>query len=153
MSRPTRKSKSALVIIKRRNPMDQELEFLVMDSVQLRPSKRRPVGHKMKKLPGGSEKYPGEPPSEIANREVREETGLAYLVGEDVWSASTDSHTKYGYLVDFENCSGEMRTWNIPDGDEMLEPPRWVRARNLRGKIFEGGEVFYEYVCRLLRIF
>ncbi|OHA89652.1 MAG: hypothetical protein A2832_01195 [Candidatus Zambryskibacteria bacterium RIFCSPHIGHO2_01_FULL_44_22b] len=124
-----------------------------MDSVQLVAKKRRPVGHRMIKFPGGAEKYPGEPPALIANREVCEETSLAYLVGEEVWSAKSNDHTKYGYMVYFEDCSGEIRTWDIPDGDEMLEPPRWVRARDLKGKIFEGGELFYESVCRRLKVF
>jgi len=149
------KTRAAFVIIKRKNPTNGRWQFLVMWSTQLVATKRRPEGHKMLKFPSGSEKFPGEPPAAIANREVREETRLAYLESVEIRKETLDDdHERYGYLLDFGDCYGEMRTWEERDGNELLGPPHWVDAADLYNKnwICEGHRDFCGAGCRFLGI-
>lgn len=143
---------TSFVAIKRRNPDSHQLEFMVMDSIQKVATRRRHVGHVMIKFPGGDAKS-GESPAETANREVWEETGLAFLRGEKVWvHHATDDHVRYGFLVDFEDCAGQVRTWTENDGKETLYPPRWQKASVLKNTVCEGQRDFCRHVCEILGV-
>src|SRR3989344_5003157 len=145
---PTR---AAFIVIKRRHRHHGKLQFLVMKSTQLVATERREVGHEMLKFPSGGENFPGELPAAIAYREVGEETGLTYTRAIHVWKEAIEDHERYGYIVDFADCSGEMRTSEEMDGrKELLGPPFWMDAAGLDKRICDGHKELCEVACRYL---
>lgn len=128
-------------MICRMNPVHKEFEFLVIDSVSTDPKN----GHKSPnhtKFPGGMNRIPDESIDLTGKREVLEETHLAFNRFEKVWEKQVNSeHTKYGLLVRFEDCRGELRKDVLHDNGDDMSPPYWERISTLKSKLFRGHQM------------
>ncbi|OHA91229.1 MAG: hypothetical protein A2758_02020 [Candidatus Zambryskibacteria bacterium RIFCSPHIGHO2_01_FULL_49_18] len=129
-------------------------EFLVIDSVSTDRVGRKSNRHV--KFPGGMNRVREESVELTLQREVLEETHLALLpdmATELCRIQSGPDHTKYGFLVRFDDCRGRLRSESLHDnGDEMSEP-RWVPADVLGRELFEKHQPFFMEACRRLGIF
>ncbi|MFZ2484717.1 MAG: NUDIX hydrolase [Minisyncoccia bacterium] len=146
------KTRNAICGIWRKNPKDNDPEVLVV-TVTSRDSKGRVISTEVK-FPGGGNRIPNEPVIVNLLREVLEETYLIFLPdsAKEIWSreATDGHHTKFGFLVLFEHCYGELRKESfIEDGDEV-SPPRFVKLNKLRNLICPAHYRFYRAVCQEL---
>ncbi len=134
------KSHFACVMIWRKSSANGEYEFLVVDSVSTHPETGRKSGPHMK-FPGGMNRIPDESVDLTGKREVLEETYLAFIRFEKVWERRvSEEHTKYGLLVRWEDCRGEMRKdFLIDNGDEMSRP-HFEPLSRLKFDLFPGHQ-------------
>lgn len=137
------KSHFVCAIIWRRNKSG-EVEFLVIDSVSTDRLGRQSKKHV--KFPGGMNRVREESVELTLQREVLEETHLSLLpdkAKELCRIEATPSHTKYGFLVSFEDCRGTLRLEMLHDNSDKMWPPRWVSAAVLGRELFERHQPFY----------
>ena len=84
------------------------------------------------KFPGGSGKDRPEEndPWVTCQRELLQETGLRVKPGVKARVifevTGEDGHVKVFFLIDFEDCRGDLRQEDIMDGEDRLSPPFWV---------------------------
>lgn len=129
-------------MIYRTNPESGEVEFVVIDSTSTDPR----TGHKSErvtKFPGGMNRLPDEPIDMTGRREVLEETYLAFAHYVQVWVKQVgEEHVKYGLLVRFEDCRGEMRREVLVDSGDEMSAPYWESVTVLKsGKLFPGHQL------------
>jgi hypothetical protein len=126
-----------------------EPEFLVVKSVSTDPTTGLPGKEKIK-FPGGMERVMDEPISIMLPREILEETYLT-MVDPDkavkIWEMPIGSgHIKLGFLIDFADCVGTLRTEVLEDDDDddescdSLSPPFWAKASVLKYDLFPGHQ-------------
>ncbi|MDO8424087.1 MAG: hypothetical protein Q7S54_00565 [bacterium] len=128
------------VMIFRMNPEKKELEFLVIESISTHP-KTGQRSEKNLKFPGGVNRIPDEPIDMTGKREVLEETYLAFVRYEQVWEKQVSAeHTKYGLLVRFDDCRGELRATELVDNGDEMSPPRWEPLSALKFSLFSGHQ-------------
>jgi len=142
------------VVVHRRSPATGEVELLVVDSRSTDPRTGRKSRVQVK-FPGGTnQERPGESVAETRDREAWEETRLAFLASKQIWRREAGSHTRYGFLVDYDSdCRGEMRTRPMLDDDrDELTAPRWVAAELLGRELFHSHQEYYLAACRELGI-
>jgi hypothetical protein len=135
------------VVIHRLNPETRELEFLVLDYRFVdRKTGRRSRLHT--KFPGGTnQECVGESVPTTRDREAREETYLIFSKSKQIWKASGQYHVKYGFLVDWTDCWGQLRQVPIVDGRDELSPPRWVNASTLGRELSYSHQDVYLAAC------
>ena len=142
------------VVFHRRSPATGEMEFLVVDSRSSDPRTGR--GSQVQvKFPGGTnQEHPGELVEETRDREAWEETRLAFLMSKQILMRVVGSHTRYGFLVDYDrDCRGEVRTCPmLDDGRDELAAPRWVVAEVLEQELFHSHREFFVAACHELGI-
>ena len=127
------------ILIWRRNPEDKGIEFLVLDSVSTDPRTGKET-KKQVKFPGGMNRIPGESIELTMQREGLEETYLAFIPGDaiKVWEKEINpEHTKYAYLIPFSACRGELRKDELRDSGDVISPPYWAKADDLRYKLYD----------------
>ncbi len=141
----------ACAVIWRRHPDTEDIEFLVIDSVS---SDRRTglKSEKQTKFPGGMNRVPSEPLEVTIKREVLEETYLAFTRWQRIWEKQTAEHTKYGFLVRYEDCRGELRRESLNDNGDEMSPPYWVSASTLGRILFHTHQLPFLAACRELGV-
>ncbi|MDO8590283.1 MAG: NUDIX hydrolase [bacterium] len=129
------------------------VEFLVINYQSVHP-KTGKLGEIQIKFPGGGLKYHHEYPGQTMAREVFEETSLCVYHWKKEWSVEvTSTHTQYGFLVDIDDCLGDMRQEEMIDDDgDLLSAPYWVRAEVLGHILFPKHLPHYMEACRELGI-
>lgn len=131
-----------------------EIEVLVVDVARRDPTTGRVVGKVATKFPGGGSR-PQEPLIVTLQREILEETYLAFLPSSarEIWrNERKGEHTRYGFIIAYDECRGELRkTTFIEDGDEVSEP-RFVKVRALGSRICPSHFDFYEHLCQELGV-
>jgi hypothetical protein len=127
-------------MIYRRN-LEGELEFLVIDTVSTDQETGR-KSPKQTKFPGGMNRIPGNEPIDVTGkREVLEETYLAFIKWEKVWEKQVNKeHAKYGLLVCYEDCRGELRQDVLIDNGDEMSPPYWASVSTLKFTLFSGHQ-------------
>lgn len=134
------KSHFVCVMIYRMNPEKGEYEFLVIESVSTHPVTGL-KSEKQTKFPGGMNRIPDESVGLTGQREVLEETHLAFTRFEKIWEKQvSEDHAKYGLLVRFEDCRGERRTEMLVDNGDEMSPPDWVPLSTLKWNLFPGHQ-------------
>ena len=140
-------------VIWRRSPATGEIEMLVVEARSKHPKTGVWTEWRVK-FPGGGQDGPNESIEGTRDREVWQETNLAFLRSKLIWrkvvqNPEEPEHHKYGYLVNFEDCYGELR--NVPktepDGDE-LRIPGWVPAATLGRSLFASHQALFLAACR-----
>lgn len=102
-------------------------------------------GKRQTKFPGGMQREPIDPISVTLSRELAEETFLRYS-GElvEIWSqpvfdrvdgAKLD-HTKHAFLVPYSECTGELRTVELQDQNDLMFPPYWEPMETAHHKLW-----------------
>ncbi|MEK7176918.1 MAG: hypothetical protein AAB719_01275 [Patescibacteria group bacterium] len=111
--------------------------------------------HLQTKFIGGTNKeHLNESVDATRDREVMEESSLIFLNSERIWQKDVSSeHTKYGFLVNFEDCWGKLREAPMNDNGDELSAPYWVRAEDLARTLFHSHQEMYMVACRTLGIF
>lgn len=123
-------SQYACIILWRLND-DHEVEFLIEDSRTFDKHGKDITGRQVK-FPGGMSRVGviGEPARVIAAREFLEETYLnvdmSHAQELEQVHLHHRKHTKHGFLLSAKCSSGEMRTTVLRDGDDEMQPPRWI---------------------------
>jgi len=142
----------ACAIIWRESPVNKEIEFLVINSRSKDPRTGRETPWQVK-FPGGMNRVPDEPVSVTIQREVLEETHLAFLVSEGIWRSEVNTgHTKYGFLVNFADCRGDLRKDTLIDNGDEMSPPYWVPATTLGRELYHSHQAALLVACRELGI-
>lgn len=140
-----KKKRFVCVMIWRRNLTTEEIEFLVINSVSTDPTTGIKSGVQTK-FPGGCERLPDEPIEMTGRREVLEETYLAFTQFEEIWKKKIPEpprepeHTKYGLLVRFADCRGELRKDVLIDNGDEMSPPYWASVTTLKYQLFPGHQ-------------
>lgn len=141
------KSNFACAVIWRLSPEDGEIEFLVVDSQSTNPKTGR-MSERQIKFPGGMNRLPDEPLNVHVQREVLEETYLAFSRAREIWKKEVNKvHTKYGFMVNFEDCRGTLRTEVLIDNNDVIGPPYWALAVTLGPDLFGGHQDVYMKAC------
>ncbi|MBI1974496.1 MAG: NUDIX hydrolase [Candidatus Zambryskibacteria bacterium] len=140
-------------IIWRFLPKDQELEFLVIDYRSIDPSTGQKTERQVK-FPGGTNTdYLDEKVEQTLFREVFEETGLVVQEWKEIWKQEVNpDHTKYGFLVNIDNCQGGLRSHSISDNGDEIGPPYWFSAKTLGRVLFYSHQPAYLAACRALGV-
>ena len=139
-------------VIWRVSPANGELEMLVIKSRSTDPRTSTKTKWRVK-FPGGGQEGPNESIEGTRDREVWQETHLAFQVSKEIWkNDDSPGHTKYGFFVRFENCYGELRRVFLNDSGDELEPPYWVPAATLGRSLFDKHQPLYLAACRELGI-
>lgn len=91
------------------------------------------------KFPGGMHKVTDEDFEATIRRELPAETGLrikqgAILPPPDGYKL--EEQWKYLFLLNRRQCRGTRRKVTIPDGDSLLDPPRWLTYEELEEQLF-----------------
>ena len=98
------------------------------------------------KFPGGTnEEYLRESVEATLRREMLEETGLTILKSREILDEETEDHTKYGFLINIDDCRGQLRTGPLDDEGVTLAPPRWATAKVL---LEVRMPTFHQTLCR-----
>lgn len=141
------------VVIWRNNPANGNLEFLVIDYRSTDP-KTRIRTLKQVKFPGGTNREcPDESVPFTRDREVWEETSLSFLTSKQIWQEEKNAeHVKFGYLVSYLDCWGELRPRSLIDDGDELSAPYWVSASTLGRALFPTHQSVYLAACRELGI-
>ena len=141
------------VVIYRTNPSDGQIEFLVIDYRSTNP-KTGKVSELQTKFCGGMNRYADEPVIMTGRREILEELSLATLPVDfkEIWRLEIREHTKYGFLLSFEKCRGELRTEVLKDNNDTLGVPYWWPAVTLGRGLFHCHQAPYLAACRELGI-
>ena len=151
------KSHFVCALIWRMNQILGELEFLVID-VRSRDPRTGFWSRVQTKFPGGTNRAnlaPRESVTMTLQREVLEETRLAILPqnAKQVWKAGVSAnHTKYGFLVSFLDCRGELRTGSLIDNEDEMSEPYWVATSILGRVLFEKHQAPFLAACRELGV-
>lgn len=149
----TPQSHFVCVVIYRRMPRDNSIEFLVIDyhSVDPRTGVRT---LRQVKFPGGTNsEYPEQSVEVTRDREALEETGLIIQKSKQIWMMQANQdHTKYGFLVNLDDCRGVLRTKSLDDNGDVLGPPDWTEAVTLGRRLFPTHQGVYLAACRELGI-
>ena len=142
-----------LAIIWRFLPKDHELEFLVIDYYSTDPNTGVRTERQVK-FPGGTNaEHKNEPPEQTIVREVHEETGLEIEDCKQIWKKVVSrDHTKYGFLVNIDNCRGHLRSLPMVENGNELEVPYWFPAKTLGRNLFHSHQEAYLAACRDLGI-
>ena len=125
-------------VIWRRNAATHRLEVLVMDVTSTYKDKHsgeQKISGPHVKFIGGMRRLPEDTIEVSLTREIVEETYLRYSgplqeLGEpipvrDRGNRSVIDHVKRGFLVPFDQCTGELRTETLIDDNDEMSPPRW----------------------------
>ena len=151
------KSHFVCAVIWRMNQITREVEFLVID-VRSRDPRTGFQSAVQTKFPGGTNRTnlaPGESITMTLQREVLEETRLAILPqnAKQIWQLEVGpEHTKYGFLVSFLDCRGELRTGNLRDNDDEMSEAYWVSVSTLGRTLFEKHQGPFMAACRELDV-
>lgn len=142
----------ALAVIWRR--IHDKIEFLVLDYNSVDPSTDM-RSKKEIKFPGGTNgEYPHESARETMVREVFQETGLFVERAEEIWKSEVaPDHTKYGFLINIDDCRGGLRTVTLNDNGDELSPPEWRPAETLGRVLYSSHQSAYLIACRQLEVF
>ena len=146
------KSHYVCVMIFRSCDTKRDVEFLVMDSVSTDPRSGKKT-NKQVKFPGGMNRIPDESIQLTLQREALEETHLALLpeAGKEVWKKEVNAeHVKYGFLVNFQHCRGELRTEVLHDSGDEMSPPYWATVSDLRFVLYDTHQPPFVAACREL---
>ncbi len=142
---------NACAVIWRFNFEAQEVELLVIDVRSTHPE-TSVTGPKMTKFPGGGNRIPGEPVWLTVKRETLEETYLTVMIDDpkEIWShtpARDPNHTKFGFLIPYEECRGELRTKTVQDHNDEIEPPRFELVSCLKTRICDQHQPLFVAAC------
>lgn len=143
----------AATVIHRKN-CDGNVEFLVIDYVSTNPRNGQRTAVQTK-FPGGTNKEcPQESVVDTRDREVFEESGLIITCAKRIWQKEVGwDHTKYGYLVDFLECEGDLREVPMVDDGDELSKPYWVSAVILGRILFHSHQELYMAAMRELSLY
>jgi|SRR3989344_8712131 len=137
-------------VIWRRNPVNDALEILVVRS---QTTYRGRVTPWRVKFPGGGQEGPNESVEGTRDREVWQETGLAFRVSKEIWrDDSNPGHIKYGFMASYTECYGELRKERVIDINDELEPPYWAPVETLGRELFEKHQPLFMEALRRLRV-
>lgn len=140
-----------------------ELFFLVQDSQSL---DEKYAGNGIQtKFPGGSNDDHSDEKETLVTlrRELEEETWL-HLKAESepriIYGPNPEEkYPRIFYLLSIEAFEGELRDSDIIDGEDLLHPPRWVKAEDLendRSLLFETHQAIpfaaLHYLSRYLSL-
>ena len=150
---PTR---NVCTVICRDNPANGEPEMLVVRSRSKNPTTGIKTEWRVK-FPGGGQEGPNEPVEGTRDREVWQETHLAFRSSKEIWKKEIWEkgilvHIRYGYLVRYEDCYGELRKVFMNDNGDELDPPYWAPAATLGRSLFDKHQPLYLAACRELGI-
>lgn len=144
--------------IYRWNTEKEELEFLVFKARSFY-SKTGSWSEWAYKFPGGGQDGPNETVEGTRDREVWQELSLAFKDSKKIWQNEVFDrdgrlvHIKHGYLVNFGDCWGDLRTEpKSQDGDEM-GVPEWVSLERLKYELFQKHQPILLAAGRELGIF
>lgn len=129
------------------------VEFLVMDVVS--PDHRGERGQKQTKFPGGCQRKHNDPVDVTLRREIAEETFLAFMPESAKQIAEFPvrgaRHTKYCFLIPYEECQGELRKEILVDDGDEMSPPYWVDFRWLAQDLWRTHQNFYKLAVEELQ--
>ncbi len=144
----------ALAVVWRVNPATGEVEFLVIDSVST-DSRSGKKTEKQVKFPGGMNRLPDEPVAVTVQRELMEETYLTvdFESTHQIWvkSIPEKAHTKYGFIANFSECRGGLRTEELHDAGDEMSPPYWAEYRMLALSLWRTHQDAYTEAVRALQ--
>jgi|SRR3989344_3361938 len=139
-------------VIYRNSPVNGELEMLVIKCRSTHPRTGVKTEWRVK-FPGGGQEGPNESVEGTRDREVWQETFLAFRHSKKIWTKEESSeHLKYGFLVMAEDCYGELRALFLNDSGDELEPPYWAPVATLGRSLFPGHQSLFLAACRELGV-
>jgi hypothetical protein len=131
------------------------LYFLVQDARSTNP-RWKAMGAETKFPGGNNELQDKDLFIETCRRELKAETYLELLAGnyesDRIYDRIIGGHRKIFYLINHNSLVGDLRTFPILDGDDTLEPPRWVLADHFLHMALHGKyhkQAFLEAFKRL----
>lgn len=132
------------VVIYRKNQANEEVEFLVIDYRSINPRTGQKTQLQTKFVGGTNKECPRESVEATRDREVLEEASLSFQTSKQVWKKEVSSdHTRYGFIVDFRYCEGELRQVPINDDGDALSVPYWVPATTLGRVLWPSHQGLY----------
>ena len=144
----------ACAVIWRYSPDMRCIEFLVLDVVS-HDNRGQKTG-KQTKFPGGCERMENDPIDVTLRREIVEETYLAFLPqdAKKIWEKPIHGrdHVKYGFLLFYGKCRGELRKEPLTDTGDQMSPPYWVEYKELRYKLYDTHQEPYMLAIQELEI-
>jgi 8-oxo-dGTP pyrophosphatase MutT (NUDIX family) len=130
-------------VIHRVSPATGKREMLVINVRSLNPATGTKSPWRIK-FPGGGQEGPNEPIEGTRDREVWQETNLAFLKSKKIWEKQVSpTHIKHAFLVDYEDCSGQLRTEFKEENGDELQPPEWIEVEELGRRLFEGHQMIF----------
>ncbi len=127
-----------------------KIEFLVIDSWSTDPNSGLKT-QKQVKFPGGMQEN-GESLEQTVTREIKQETGLLATNVRKIWHLNVaPDHIKHAFMVNLEDCRGEMRTGSMNDSTDELGPPYWLDLSTLGRLLYRSHRPAYEAARKLLQ--
>lgn len=146
-----RKTHTACVVVFRNHPVTGRPEFLVMEYQSTDPKTKILSKKETRFVAGTNRSYPWESAEDTAIRKLLQETGLVVTkerlrpIG---YEFAGRGHIKFGYLVNFDECQGELRHTEVTIDGDVMSHPFWNSLPELdHGVISKFHQWLYNLAC------